>query len=126
MSNTDNAKRTGPAVEAHYQFVRWLAPTVEKFPKVYKFTIGDRIYNTALDVLEDLVKATYSRDRQQHLRDANLGIETLRILMRLALDLKLLSRQRYEYAARSLDDTGRFIGAWTKAHNARDVRASPP
>jgi hypothetical protein len=53
MSNTDNAKRTGPAVEAHYQFVKWLAPTVEKFPKVYKFTIGDRIYNTALDVLED-------------------------------------------------------------------------
>jgi hypothetical protein len=30
---TDNAKQTGPAVEAHYQFLRWLTLTVEKFPK---------------------------------------------------------------------------------------------
>jgi hypothetical protein len=41
--------------------------------------------------------------------------------MRLAVDLKLLSKQRYEYAARVLDDTGRLIGAWTKAHNARET-----
>jgi hypothetical protein len=29
---SDNSKRTGPAVEAHYQFLTWLLPTVEKFP----------------------------------------------------------------------------------------------
>jgi hypothetical protein len=117
---TDNAKRTGPAVEAHYQFVKWLALTVEKFPKAHKFTIGDRIYGIALDILEALIEATYSRDRQQHLRCANLGIEKLRFLNGLAVDLRLLSRHRYEYAARALDETGRLIGGWTKAHNARD------
>jgi len=30
---TDNSKRTGAAIEAHYQFLAWLAPTIEKFPK---------------------------------------------------------------------------------------------
>jgi len=30
---TDNTKRTGAAIEAHYQFLTWLAPAVEKFPK---------------------------------------------------------------------------------------------
>ena len=25
----DHAKRTGPAVEAHYQFLLWLVPTVD-------------------------------------------------------------------------------------------------
>jgi hypothetical protein len=39
----DNSKRTGAAVEAHYQFLLWLLPTVEKFPRSYKFTLGDRI-----------------------------------------------------------------------------------
>jgi len=29
----DNSKRTGAAVEAHYQFPLWLGPTLEKFPK---------------------------------------------------------------------------------------------
>ncbi len=44
---TDNSKRTGVALEAHYQFLLWLLPTIEKFPKSHKFTFGDRIENTA-------------------------------------------------------------------------------
>lgn len=51
----DNSRRTGAAVEAHYQFLAWLVPTIEKFPKSHKFTIGDRIQVIALDVLEGLV-----------------------------------------------------------------------
>jgi hypothetical protein len=115
---SDNAKHTGAAVESHYQFLMWLALAVEKFPKSHKFTVGDRTYGVALDVLEALIEATYTRDRTQHLRRANLGIEKLRFLLRLAADLRLLDRRRYEYAARALDETGRLIGSWTKAHNA--------
>jgi hypothetical protein len=67
-------------------------------------------------VLEALIEATYTRERIQHLRGANLGIEKLRFLLRLAADLRLLDRRRYEHAARLLDETGRLIGGWVKAH----------
>jgi hypothetical protein len=30
---TDNARRTGPAVEAYFQFLMWLVPAGEKFEK---------------------------------------------------------------------------------------------
>jgi hypothetical protein len=40
------------------EFLRWLVPTVEKFPRSQKFTLGDRIESTALDVLERLIEAT--------------------------------------------------------------------
>jgi hypothetical protein len=80
--------------------------------------MGDRICGLALDVLESLIDATYSRDRMQHLRRANLGIEKLRFLLRLAADLRLMNHKRYEYAARGLDETGRLVGGWMKAHNA--------
>jgi hypothetical protein len=53
---TDNSKRTGATI-AHYQFLAWLVPTIEKFPKSHKFTIGDRIEMIALDVLEALIEA---------------------------------------------------------------------
>jgi len=119
----DNSKRTGPAVEAHYQFLTWLMQTIEKFPRSRKFTLGDRIENAALDVLEALIEATYTRDRSQHLRQANLGIEKLRFLLRFAADLRLIDRRRWEYAARALDETGRLIGGWIKAHRA--PRAEP-
>jgi hypothetical protein len=38
----------------------------------------NRIETLALDVLEALIGATYTRERTQHLRRANLGIEKLR------------------------------------------------
>lgn len=105
-------------MEAHYQFLIWLAPTVARFPKTHKFTLGDRIENIALDVLEALIEATYTRERLQHLRRANLGIEKLRVLLRLATDLRLLDMRRYEFAARALDETGRLIGGWIKTQGA--------
>src|SRR5262245_9873118 len=104
---TDNSKRTGATLEAHYRFLMWLAPTLEKFPRSHKFTIGDRIEALALDVLEALIEATYSRDRSQHLRRANLGIEKLRFLLRLAAHLTILDRRRYEHAAHTLGGRGR-------------------
>ena len=101
-----------------YRFVLWLVPAVEKFPRRQKFLLGDRLQATALDVLERLVEATYTRDRTRHLAAANLGLEKLRFLCRLAKDLGHLDERRYAYAARSLDETGRLVGGWRKAHEA--------
>jgi 23S rRNA-intervening sequence protein len=95
----------------------WLLPTVEKFPRSQKFLLGDRIQTTALDVLDRLIEATYTRARKRLLAQANLGLEKLRALFRLATDLRLLDRRRYEHAARSLDQVGWLVGGWRKAHD---------
>ena len=116
---SDGARGTGAALEGHYRFILWLVPTLEKFPRSQRFLLGDRIQRAALDVLESLIEATYTRQRRTHLARANLGIEKLRFLMRLAHDLRHLDGRRYEHAARSLDETGRRIGSWMKAHRAR-------
>lgn len=112
------ARRTGPALEAMYRFTLWLVPTVEKFPRSQRFLIGDRIQSTALSVFENLIEATYTRQRDPLLQRANLDLEKLRYLFRLATDLKLLDLRRYEYAARALDEIGRLIGGWRKTHAA--------
>ena len=113
---SDDARRTGPAVEAHYQLLNWLMPTIARFPREQRFLLGDRIQSTALDVLEALIEATYTRDRRAHLARANLGLEKLRHFFRLAVELKHLDGRRYEHAARALDEIGPLVGAWAKAH----------
>jgi hypothetical protein len=119
MSDTaDNARRTGPALEATYQFLLWLVLTLDKFPRQQKFVLGDRIETAALDVLDSLIAATYTRGRDRMLNDANLGLERLRFFMRLSNELKLIDNKRYEFAARALDDIGRQVGGWVKAHRA--------
>ncbi len=124
MSERDRSRSTGPALEKWYQFLRWLVPTVEKIPKAQKFTLGDRIQTSALDVLERLIEATYSRQAAHLLVAANLGLEKLRFLFRLASDLQLLDLRRYEFAARAIDEVGRLVGGWMKAQGAPRAEAS--
>jgi hypothetical protein len=110
-----NERIGGPAVESCYRFLLWLEPTLEKLPRSQKFLLGDRLQATALDVLERLIEATYSRQRGNLLAQANLGLEKLRFLFRLGKDLRHIDLKCYEHAARRLDEIGRFIGGWKKA-----------
>ena len=42
MTEETHANRqSGPALEAMHQFILWLIPTVEKFPRSQKFLLGD-------------------------------------------------------------------------------------
>jgi len=125
MTNS-RAKSTGPALEAHYRFLLWLVPTVEKFPRRQKFVLGDRIQNTALDTLERLIEATFSRQRQQHLAVANLDLEKLRFFFRLSTELQLIDPRRYEFAARSIDEIGRLVGGWIRADHQAQAGNPPP
>lgn len=99
MAETDRSRRSGIALEKCYQFLLWLIPTLEKFPKSQKFLLGDRIQNLALSTQESLIEATYSKKPLAHLAQANLHLEKLRYLLRLAHDLQHLDLRRYEYAA---------------------------
>jgi hypothetical protein len=114
----NNARATGPALEAMYGVLLWLIPTIEKFPRKQKFVLGDRIESTALDVLELLIGATYTKSRDKMLNEANLGLERLRFFMRLSFELRLIDMRRYEHGARGLDEVGRLVGGWIKADRA--------
>ena len=116
----DNTRHTGAAVEAHYQLLNWLMPTVDKFPRAQRFLLGDRIQATALDVLEALIEATYTRDRRAHLMRANLGLEKLRFFFRHAHEQRHLDARRYEHAARAIDEVGRLVGGWAKASGQQE------
>ncbi len=124
MVNSRNSRQTGPALEAAYQLVKWLAPTVEKFPRSQKFALGDRVLAAAYDLLERLIEATYTRERRPLLRAANLALEKLRLLCRLAYDLGHLDARLFEHAARQIDQTGRLVGGWMKSGDASSAWTS--
>lgn len=109
MTEPDRTRTNGPALEKMYQFLLWLIPTVAKMPRSQKFTLGDRIQNTALDVLKNLIDATYSKPAEPYLRQVNLRLEKLRFLFRMAADLRFIDLRRYEHAARFINDVGWLV-----------------
>ncbi|AHF04320.1 hypothetical protein MARPU_11010 [Marichromatium purpuratum 984] len=108
-----------PIFTAWMQFLEWLLPATEKFPKRVRFTFADRINNLALDIAEDLVEARYTRDKAAILRRVNLRLEKLRVLLRLCHRLQYLPHAGYEHAAKSINGVGRMLGGWIREQEQR-------
>lgn len=97
-----------------YDASKWICRKVEKLPRSYRFTLGDRLINTALDLYLLLVEAQYTKDRQSILTQANLELEKLRHLLRLTLDLTALSLKSYQYISEQINQVGKMIGSWRR------------
>jgi len=61
-----------------YDLAKWSCQHTSKFPRNHRFVLGERIERRLYDLLETLVQARYTRDRQALLRQANLSLEVLR------------------------------------------------
>jgi hypothetical protein len=96
------------------EFLYWLVPVIEKFPKRVRFTLSNRIENLAFDIVEDLVEARYSRDKRPVLQNANLRLEKMRVLLRISHQLQFLSHNSFEHAIRQLAEVGGMLGGWIK------------
>ncbi|MDF1785783.1 MAG: diversity-generating retroelement protein Avd [Verrucomicrobiales bacterium] len=97
-----------------HDLLLYLIPQLSKFPRDQKFLLGDRIETRLLDVQERCLRAYYSREKRVHLQEANLLLELVRHLVRLAHDMKFFSRQRYGVVSGKIDEVGRMIGGWLK------------
>ena len=108
---------TEPAivVQRAYDLALWLIQKVEKFPRSFRFSIGDRLIARALDVLETLVVCAYSTDKRLLLEQANRSVNSLRYLLRMGVDLKLMGADSQEFSSGKLEEIGRMVGGWRKA-----------
>lgn len=95
-----------------YDFLLWLHPVVNKFPKSQRFVLGQRIENKALDLIHSIIVANAERDKSATLKQASVELDELRILIRLAKDLHFVSVKQYGIAAEKLNEIGRLLSGW--------------
>ncbi len=102
-----------------YDLLKWLMPVISKFPKDKRYTLGNRIENKLLDILELLLTANYTRTKLEALRQANLELENFRFLARLSHDLQFINLRRYEFISKEANEIGRLIGGWIRQQAAK-------
>lgn len=66
------------AVTRCYRIALWIFERVARFPKNHKHTLGQRMENTMLDILENLIETSYTREKDLLLKRANLLVERMR------------------------------------------------
>ncbi len=99
-----------------YDFLMWLIPQVQKFPRAHRFGLAERIQTLALDFQDTIVAAGKSKNpkRFEKLSEADIHLEQMRVWMRFARDNQLITVRQYEHASRSMGEMGRLLGAWIK------------
>jgi hypothetical protein len=105
-----------PLFTRTYDFLLWLIPQVQKFPRQYRFGLAERIQRLALDFQDNLVAAGKSTGapRCERLKQADVQLEQMRLWVRFARDNSLITVHQYEHAARLMAEVGRLLGAWLK------------
>ncbi len=115
MTDENTRDAVPRAVQACHELQAWLIPQLDLFPRARRFTLGERLENGLLRVLEALVEAAYSREKRTALTMANRTLEIERHLWRLAHELRVIPFNRYEHGAQLMDDLGRQIGGWLRS-----------
>src|SRR5262245_65793837 len=58
-----------------YDLILWSCHHTGKFPRNHRFVLGERIERNLYDLLETLIRAKYTRQRQELLDQANLLLQ---------------------------------------------------
>jgi hypothetical protein len=75
-----------------------------KFPKEYKFGLGEKLQKISNELLDLIVYANKQSNKLPAMDDLAYKIETLRIHLRLAYDLKILGQKNLENTNKKIEE----------------------
>ena len=90
-----------PIFTRTFDFLTWLLPVTNHFPKAQRHTFTQRLLDAAFDLREQLEAANHrlGKERLAHLDEADLSLDRVRLYLRLAAQWKWLSVGQYQHAA---------------------------
>jgi four helix bundle protein len=99
-----------------YDFLTWLVPMTNNFPRAQRNTFTRRLLDAAFDLQERLEEANHRRDRArlERLDRADEALDRVRIYLRLAVKWGWLTGGQYQHVAKMLTEIGRLLGGWRK------------
>jgi len=95
-----------------YDFMFWLKPTVQRFAKVHKYSLGLQLETESLLLLQWIARANFKRQKKESIEECFIHYETVKILIRISKDFNLINMKQYEFASIKLDEMGKLLGGW--------------
>ncbi len=115
-----------PIIQSAYELLTMLTTKVSKLPRNHRYGLGARIEEQAHLILQDLIKARYQRDRLALLDSVGVNAEILRMLLRAARELNLLSFENLNAVLTTLMDLKKQLVAWRNQVIRNGARETKP
>ena len=112
-----NSNQLGEAIVLKsYDLLKTSLPTIERLPRTYKFTFGERLYHLLTDFMEQCIEAQYTpvKKKLPMLRKLNITLTKLRYYFRLGHEMGFYSAGHLLVISEKIDEIGRRIGTWIK------------
>jgi len=99
-----------------FDFLSWLLPATNNFPRAHRHTFTRRLLDAAFDLREHLEAANHrqGRERLAHLRQADQDLDNVRVYLRLAVKWGWLNGGQYQHVAGMVMEIGKLLGGWLK------------
>jgi hypothetical protein len=98
-----------------YELYGAVSASLPLFPKTQRYTLGGRIEQTILDLLELLFSIPLATNRLPILKQMSIKTDLLKTLLRLSKDTHSLSIGRYLELQAVLQEIGKMLGGWMRA-----------
>ncbi len=89
---------------------------VPNFPRAYKFTIGSKMEDLAVDIIHEVAAAYINRDKAEtakHLTEFQAKFETLKLLIRIVGERKWIKgKGKFAGLIELMDGIGKQSSAW--------------
>jgi hypothetical protein len=88
---------------------------VKNFPRDYKFTLGTRIQNLALDCADLIYKSARHKEKRHHLDDLISNLDFLSFLIRMGKDINIITEKQYSLYVESSRPCVKQAMGWFKS-----------
>lgn len=110
-------------IQKTYDLIKWYVPILNRLPKNHKFLLGDRMVSGLYDLLEQLIKAQFEKDKISRLENLNSQLAILRYQTHLLLDFQQMDIKRFEYVSKHINSIGNELGGWIKQQKGKPQKS---
>lgn len=101
-----------PVFQDTYDLAIEIHKRVENFPRVHRYSIGEKIKNISFDLLDLIIRANSAKNKKDDLHEAERILEKLKVYIRLTYDLKIVGQKGFEFLVKKMDEIGRQVNKW--------------
>jgi len=93
---------------------------IRDIPRDYRYALGTDIRNSMTSLLQFIIRCGKRYYKKTTLEDMDIELDTLRTLIRVALENRVITVKEFERWSVLLDELGRMVGGWMKSLRTKD------
>ncbi len=106
-----------PVYREVYKMILLVFQYTKHFTRAFKYTLGQDMKRDAIELVRSIYRANRSAEKRVWLEEFLDNYEILKLEIRLAVDLRLITFKHLAEMSEIMESIGRQITAWKNSYN---------